>query len=68
MVKGNQPLKPGVDGKPVKFKLATNTAVNFLCSHHDLVFAVDVSFSTISGVGRSILRYMMWNNWVRQLD
>ena len=50
LVKGDQPLRPAADGTPVKFKLATNTAVNFLCSHHDLVFAIDVSFSTISSV------------------
>lgn len=32
------------------FKLSTNTRVNFLSTHHDIVFGVDVSFSAVSSV------------------
>jgi len=50
LVNGGEALRPAEDGTPVKFKLATDTTVNFLSTHHDIVFAVDVSFSTISSV------------------
>lgn len=55
LTKDGRSLKPGVDGKPVRFKLATDTTVNFLSTHHDIVFAVDVSFSTISSVSATCL-------------
>ncbi|XP_067949476.1 KICSTOR complex protein SZT2-like [Watersipora subatra] len=48
LVNGGKALRRREDGRPVKFKLATDTTVNFLSTHHDLVFAIDVSFSTIS--------------------
>lgn len=50
LTKDGRSLTRAPDGSPVKFKLATDTTVNFLSTHHDIVFAVDVSFSAISSV------------------
>lgn len=58
LVNGGRALRAGRDGQPVKFKLSTDTTVNFLSTHHDIVFAIDVSFSTISSVSIS----MSWNS------